>query len=187
MSLSEKISKRTFPTTEVKFCLDAALSAERDQALRDLADARATDSGRLASNVAGAAQKRVAELEKAMQDSIVTVRVVGLPFAEYNKIMRAHPPRKGKPEGLNPETFFPDVVYKSGWLVEDGKDPIKLADTPRSEWDALVAVLTDAEFDDLAKAVNVVNRTLQEVGFLGRGSGKTEDSSGTSESPAPSE
>ena len=41
--------------------------------------------------------------------------------------------------------------------------------------------------DALAVAVNSVNRTLSEVGFLGRNSGSMDDSSETSESPEPSE
>jgi hypothetical protein len=186
MSLADKISKRTFPTKDVVLCLDAALGAERDAALAELAEARSRDSGRLASNTTAPLVQKVNEIEDRLRDSLITIRVVGLPFAEYNKIMRAHPPRKGKQEAYNVETFFPDVVYKSGSLVE-GDEVTKLTDSDRKEWDALVDLLTDKEFDVLVDAVLATNRTLQEVGFLGRGSATTTDSSETSASPETSE
>lgn len=186
MSLADKISKRTFPTKDVVLCLDAALAAERDALVVELAQARKSSEGRLASSPVTALTKKINALEEQMRDSLVTIRVTGMPFAEYNKVMRAHPPRKGKQEAYNVETFFPDIVYKSGALVE-GDQVTKLADSPRSEWDALVDVLTDKEFDVLVESVIATNRTLQEVGFLARGSATTDASSGTSDSPETSE
>lgn len=186
MSLADKISKRTFPTKDVVLCLDAALAAERDALVADLAQARKSGEGRLASSPVEKLTKQINELEERMRDSLVTIRVAGLPFAEYNKIMRAHPPRKGKQEAYNVETFFPDVVYKSGSLVE-GDEVTKLSESPRTEWDALVEVLTDKEFDTLVEGVIATNRTMQEVGFLARGSATTAASSEISESPEPSE
>jgi hypothetical protein len=181
MSLADKISKRTFPTKDIVLCMDSALSAERDAAIVDLAAARKSGEGRLASSPTATLTKRIAELEEQMRDSLVTVRVVGMPFQAYNKIMAAHPPRKGKQEAYNVETFFPDVVYKAGSLVE-GDQVTPLSDTPRGEWDSLVEVLTDKEFDALVEAVIATNRTMQEVGFLARGSATTPDSSETSDS-----
>lgn len=185
MSLSDKIAKRTFPTQDVVLCLDGELSQEREKALQAVADAR--KNNRLAGGGVKAVLDRVADIESRMKDSIVTVRVVGLPFAQYNKIQHAHPPRKGHMEAFNPLTFFTDVVYKSSLLVVPDTDPVPLTATPRKEWDEFVDALTDAEFGQLARAVAEVNNTGREYGFLGRPSEATLDSSATSESPEISE
>jgi hypothetical protein len=188
MSLSEKISKRTFPTRDVTVCLDGQLSQEREKALAAVAEANERKSDRLASDGGlKAALAKVAELEAAMRDSLVTIRVVGVPFALYNKIQHAHPPRKGHPEGFNPLTFFTDAIYESSLLIEADADPVPLTDTPRKDWDAFVDSLTDAEFSQLARAVTDVNNTGREFGFLGRISETIPDSSETSDSPETSE
>lgn len=185
MSLSEKLAKRTFPTKDVQLCLDAALSAERDALMAELSAARKKSDARLSSTSKGLT-KQVAELEDQMRAATITIRITGMPFAEYNKIMRAHPPRSGRQEVFDPETFYPDVAYKAGSLVE-GDQVTKLSESPRAEWDELMGVLTDGEFDALALAVNSVNRTLSGVGFLGRSSEQTDDSDETSGSPETSE
>lgn len=186
MSLSDKLAHRTFPTKDVTLCLDAALSSERDAAMAELVKARQTDSGRLASNTAGRIQKQINEIEARMRDSLVTLRIVGLPFAEYNKCVHANPPRKGKQESFNPTTFFLYVARKSAKYIDENGDP---QDISSEDWEALEASLTDGEHDNLANAVIEVNRTqgLQGVGFLGRASATTRDSSEISEPPAPSE
>jgi hypothetical protein len=174
MSYADKISKRTFPTRDVVLCLDAALSAERDAAIAEVTrlsqvqeKAREAGSSRMRNPELAAAQKKVAELEERMRDSLVTIRVTGVKYAEYNSIQFAHKPRKGHNEAYNPISFFPDLVYKSSYEI-DGETVTKLTDTPRSAWDALVEELTDAEFTELANAVIAVNGIKAGTGFLDR-------------------
>lgn len=179
MSLSDKLQHRTFPTKDVTLCLDAALSAERDAAMAELVKAREDDAKRLAGNAARPIQKRIDDIEERMRDSLVTLRVTGLPFAEYNKCVHANPPRKGKQEAFNPTTFFLYVARKSAKYIDDSG----AHDISPEEWEQIEAGLTDGEHDTLANAVIEVNRTqgLQGVGFLGRASGTTPDSSETSD------
>lgn len=174
MGYADKIGKRTFPTRDVVLCLGAGMSAERELALAEVArltreqdDAREAGSSRMRNPQLAAARKKVANLEDRMRDSMVTIRVTGLPYAEYNSIQFAHKPRKGHNEAYNPISFFPDVVYKSSFEV-DGDEVTKLSDTPRSAWDALVEGMTDAEFTELANAVIAVNGIKAGTGFLER-------------------
>lgn len=185
MTFSEKLAKRTFPTRDVKLCLDAGLVAERDAVMAQIRQTQGPDA-RVRSG-AGVLQKRAAELEEQMRESLITIRVTGLPYALYNKIMRNHPPRKGKAEAFNPESFYSDLVYKSSSLVE-GETLQPLTEVPRAEWDQLIESLTDGEFDILAGAALEVNRERgRQIGFFETDSGTTPTSSETSESPDPSE
>jgi hypothetical protein len=184
MSLSDKLALRTFPTRDVTLCLDADLSSQRDTLMAKIDSARKDSRAR--SGISGL-QRQIAELEASMRASLVVIRVTGLPYAEYNKIMRAHPPKKGQLSNFNPETFYSDLVYKSAALV-DGDQVQPLVDVARSEWDQLVASLTDGEFDMLAGAALEVNRERgRQIGFLGGTSNETPSSSETSESPEASE
>jgi hypothetical protein len=185
MSLSDKLQHRTFPTKDVVLCLDAALSAERDAAMAELVKANDPATRRLAGNGGREVQKRIDAIEDRMRESLVTLRITGLPFAEYNKCVHANPPRKGKQETFNPVTFFLYVARKSATYVE-GDEALPISD---EDWAALEGALTDGEHDNLANAVIEVNRTqgLQGVGFLGRASATTTDSSETSAQPEPSE
>lgn len=185
MSLSEKLSKgRTFPTKDVQLCLDAALVAERDRAMEALADAvkKNTTDGRL-TGVAGKAERaELDEIEERMRASVITLRVTGLPFKEYNDCVRANPPRKGRQETFNTSTFFLYTARRSTRYVNDAGELEPISD---EDWARIEADLTDGEHDLLAGAVIEVNRTqgLSGVGFLGRSLPTTRSSDETSESP----
>ena len=159
---------RTYPTEDVTICLDAALSAERDR----LTGERGPD-----------AAKRIKELEERMRDSLITIRVTGVPYAEYLKIQHTHPARSGRYEPFNKETFYPDFVYKTGYEVEADGSLSKLSENPRKVWDEIASGFTVAELVALMQAVDRVNETRAETGFLSRGSALTEPSSPTFEPP----
>lgn len=160
MSFSEKLGKRTFPTRDVTICLDAALGAERDA---------------LMSVRGPQAKKQLAELEERMRDSLVTIRVTGVPVGLYVKLQGMHPRRDGRAEVFNPETFYPDFVYRTASIVE-GDELEKLSELPRAQWDEFAENLTTAELNALAQAVHDTNTEKVETGFLSRGSATTEPS-----------
>lgn len=162
---------RTYPHVDVTICLDAALAAERE--------------GLLAQRGPVAA-KQLKALEESMRDSLLTVRVMGVPRGEYMKIQRAHPGQTPL-QAFNPDTFFYDVIYKTGFEVEADGTLTRLADWKRSEWDEITDGLTEGEWNDLAQAVHNVNVNRVETGFLSRGSAQTEPSTPTSEQPEPGE
>lgn len=168
MSLKSYREKRTFPSIVVTICLDAALSAEKDQIQRQIFAAGERKPPALV--------KAMRELDDRMLESCLKIRVVGVSFAEFQKIQLAHPGRKGQQEPYNPVTFYPDVVYKTSLLVEgDVESP--LSDQARSDWDAIVADLTTAEMSALVDAVDEVNGRRVNPDFLLPGSTATPDSS----------
>lgn len=178
MSLSSYRAKRTFPSRTVTICLDAALSAEKDRLMRQRFAA--------GDKIPPALAKAFKDLDARMADSLLTIKVVGVPFAEYHKIQMAHPARKNVNEMYNPLTFYPEAVYKTGFLVE-GDEETPLRDSPRREWDELVSALTSAEMIALTEAVDDVNGNRVNPDFMRAGSAPIPSSFETSGSPATSE
>lgn len=173
--MSKKNRTRTYPYKDVTICLDAALVSERDALMVKVG------KGRKSPEVA----KQIHDLEARMRESLLTVRVTGVPRAEYSKIQRAHP-GKTATQAFNPDTFFTDFVYKTGFEV-DGDEVTRLSEWDRSEWDEIADGLTDVEFTELATAVHETNVQRVETGFLSRGSGQTEPSSQNSGQLEPGE
>ena len=163
---------RTYPHRDVTICLDAMLGMERDALL-------------VKKRLSPSEVKQLKDLETRMQDSLLTVRVVGVPRAEYAKIQRAHPGVTPL-QAFNPDTFFYDFIYKTGSEV-DGDEVSPLSEWKRSEWDEITEGLTEGEWNDLAQAVHDVNVKRVETGFLSRGSAATEPSSQNSEPQEPGE
>lgn len=185
-SLTDRLNNRKFPTKDITLCLDGELSQQRDSALAEFAQAKQRASERLTGGGTAEIQKRIDAIEDQMRDSLVTIRITGLPFAEYNKCIQACPPRRGKQEMFNASTFFLHTARRSSQYLDGDGTPQPITS---EEWDQIEAALTDGEHDQIASAVIDVNRTqgLTGVGFLGRASATTPDSSETSASPEPTE
>lgn len=162
---------RTYLHRDVTICLDAGLSLERDELL-----------GKRGPQ----AKKQLLELEERMRDSLLTIRVVGVPRPEYVAIQRAHPPKSAL-EAFNPDTFFTDFVYKTASEVEADGSLSKLSEWPRRDWDEIADGLTQGEFYALAKAIEETNVGRVDTRPLLRGSVSTEPSSPNSEQPASGE
>ena len=164
--MSKKNRKRTYGFRDVTLCTDAALGAERDALI--------------AKNRRSPVEaKRLADLEKEMRESLITIRVSGVPRMDYSKLQRPFISANGE---LDFDRFFTDFIFKTGFEVEADGTVTKLSDGwSRSEWDEFSEGLTDAEYSDLANAVAAMNKTRMETGFLSRGSTATEPSSPTSE------
>jgi hypothetical protein len=169
--MSKKNRTRTYPHKDVTICLDGAAAAERDALMVKVG------KGRRSPEVA----KQIRDLEDRLRESLLTIRVTGVPRAEYDKIQRAHP-GKTAVQAFNPDTFFTDFVYKTGFEV-DGDEITRLSEWDRHEWDEIADGLTDAEFTAVATAVHEMNVQRVETGFLSRGSVQTEPSSQNSEQP----
>ena len=172
--MSKKNRTRTYPHQDVTICLDAGLAAERDALLQKV-------KGRKSP----ADVKAVKDLEDRMRDSLLTIRVVGVPRVEYAKVQRAHP-GKTPLQAFDPDTFFMDFIYKTGFEV-DGDEVSKLSEWNRSEWDEITEGLTDGEWSDLCQAVHDTNVERVSTGFLSVSSGQTEPSTPNSGQPDPGE
>lgn len=99
---------------------------------------------------------------KALKPEIVkasiTLRFVALPFLKWNELVIANPPREGDPNdrmwGYNTLTFYPAAMRLTGHAL-DGEEVSTITD---KQWESLEEVLTDRMMDDVAGAINLLNR-----------------------------
>lgn len=104
--------------------------------------------------------ERLAELINEMRKYTYPYRLRALPSQEWNALCAKYPPRPGvkadEVSAINPQTFFPALVRAS--VV----DPVLSAE----DWQKVVAVLTDAQFDRLGAAAWQLNRRDEDVPFV---------------------
>lgn len=156
MSLKSKLKSAKPDFEEFSICLDRPLVREYEAAL-----AAATENARdrLAANPAK--DPTVKELAKQVGDATVRFRVYALPWDRYNEIVAEHPARDGVDEQFNSMTFFP-AVAKAGIKEVTDKSEIPVHD---EDFDELVSLMSDGEFDRLAGAVVLANRSNRSVGI----------------------
>jgi len=186
--VSQKLKSAKFPFKDVSISLDRALGAERDELLQArpplaaraaaVVEEKAPDARLGGPSVAKELQKldkKIADVETAMRDSAITLRITGVSFGTYNEYIAANPPREGKQEQFNSSTFYIYVARRTAQSLEDDGTLEPVTDT---EWDDIEANLTDGEHDRIAMAVVAVNRTegLRGVDFLSNISGATPSS-----------
>jgi len=153
MSLKTQLKKRTPEHMDVSFCMDRPLAKQLSDALSEDLSKGGTWSG-------GKSQK-VKELEKQVRDASVTIRVSSLSWSEYNELMNQHPPRDGKTEEFNSETFYAAAAKMTAVEVT-AKSTMPI---PDEDWDDFIDGLTDGEYERLASAVMQVNRNFATVGL----------------------
>jgi len=154
MSLKTQLKKRKPEHLDVTFCMDRPL-------VKLLDAARAEDLSRDGSAYLGGKSQKVKELEKQVRDASVTIRISSLSWSEYNELMNQHPPRDGKSEEFNSETFFSAAAQATAVEVT-AKSTVPI---PEEDWDEFVGGLTDGEYERLANAVMQVNRNFATVGI----------------------
>lgn len=195
--LLNRLEARTMPSQDVVICLDLDLLSKRDEAMKAVASAQAAarvaaraEDERLVSaqlkesDAVVAAKARVAELEAAIRDASITLRIKGVDRLTYNAWLLACPPRKGKDVGpFDASKFFMHAAKHSAVYVDanGGEHPIS-----DEEWAVIDKQLTDGEHDRIAQAVIHVNREAGRVDVTPfvSGSATTTDSFGISASPA---
>jgi hypothetical protein len=153
------------PERTVQLCLRGDLVAEFEALDRELAEAEKTVSNSLAGNGTGDLLDRMDALQAQMRESTATVRLRAMPKPAFRALVQSHPPRRD-PEtnemvdadkflGVNGETFF-DALIRACWV-----DPV-LDD---ADWQQLVAVLSDRQYDELSDAAWSVNRSEVDIPF----------------------
>lgn len=171
--MSSVIVKR--PEKGVEFCTDLGLQAEWESASADLAravkesgaDARETGEPKRVRDL----KKRVRDLETAMLDSVVVFTLRALPRKRWAELEAAHPPREGheddKQYGVNVGTFIDAVMVEPGALVSVTSkvtgDPIDF--TAASDWGPLADEMSNAQWEQFAVPVLLVNRGTVTPGF----------------------
>jgi hypothetical protein len=199
-AFGDKLAKKKPATTDVELCLDGELSARRDAAVAEVVQtARSLEQARKNSPTDGrsvgsptrdaekaydAAAAALADVEAAMREASITLRLRAVPFADYNLYQARNKPRPGKQEAYNPITFFLYVARRSGVYVDEEGAEHRIEE---HEWDKFEEDLSDGEHEKLATAIVTVNRQigLQSTAFLSHSSATTPSSSETSAPPAP--
>ena len=171
----------TRPEKIVALCLRGDLRAEWDRLRAQLDTAPADDEP--STMAARASKRRIAEqlaaIEDEMRAATVEFRLRALPRKRlpgmrpgqvvWHELVERHPPRTGadgKPDrrdtviGVNTDSFFDELVRVS--IVEPELD--------ERRWQALLERLTDAQWDELARAAWSLNRSGVDVPFSGAAS-----------------
>lgn len=152
MSMKSKLKARKPEQMDLVFCLDRPL-------LKDLEAARTEHAREAEGRVSAPKSKRVKDLEAAVQDASVTIRITSVPWEEYNELMLEHPPRDGHDEQFNSSTFY-EAAAKATAVEVTPKSTVPI---PEEDWDEFVSGLTDGEYDRLAGAIVAVNRNTATV------------------------
>lgn len=156
MSLKTKLKQAKADYEDFTICLDRPLAREYEKA-REVAGKNTAD--RMAANPDK--DPEVVRLSKLVKDASVTLRIYALPWGEYNDLVIRHPARDGRDEQFNAVTFFPEAA-KAGAVELTDKSEIPVHE---DDFDELVAGMSDGEFDRLAGAVVIANRSNRSVGI----------------------
>lgn len=96
--------------------------------------------------------REIKALEAEISENTLTVRLRGLKHEPWAKLMAEHPPRLDKPgdqqSGMNIDTFIPALVRAE--IVEP--------ELSEAQFDKLIDVITQAQWDDLANAAYSLGR-----------------------------
>lgn len=171
-TLEEILAGAKLPETSVRLCLNGELTAELEQAERELAAA----SRVIPTSLSGAtgvqdATARVEAARAAVQEQSVTFRLRGITSRRWSDLVAENPPRDGnagdRALGYNSDTLFENLV--SACLV----DP--QVSSPQ-ELEALIDALSAGQWDVLVEAAIAVSRRKVDVPFSPPASPPTEAS-----------
>lgn len=163
------------PEKIVEFCTDLALQAVWEAAgeelatvkKREQADARMTGESKAVRDL----KKRIQELENQMLDSIVVFTLRALPRKRWVELEAEHPPREDNDEdkryGVNVGTFIDAVMVEPGTVAKVAyKGSGERVDfDPASEWQSLADEMSNAQWEQFAIPLLLVNRGTVTPGF----------------------
>lgn len=187
--LRKSLDKASFRFEDVDVCLDGEAGVERDRLYRELGEAADVPRATMGPSPAVAVQERIDALEDSMREDLVTLRFRALSFDRWNGIIALRPPREGVAidarKGYDIVGVTKAAAEVSGWVVDGDKTESIASD----EWADLWEKLSGGDFDRIWGAITRLNETDGWAGveFLKKGSTKTPDSTGMSDSPATSE
>jgi hypothetical protein len=186
--LRRSLDKASFRFEDVDVCLDGEAGVERDRLYREFGDAANAPRETMAPAPTVEIQARIDALEDSMREDLVTLRFRALSFDRWNAIIALRPPREGVAvdgrKGYDTVGVTKAAAEAGGWVVNgDSTESI-----PADEWADLWEKLSGGDFDRIWGAITRLNETdgWAGVSFLKKGSTKTPDSTGTSDSPATS-
>lgn len=182
-NLSNRLEAWKAPQKDVPICLDPELLEAREELLSTAPRRDDVQDDRMVTPVvAGVDQQSLAELDQAIKDASITLRIRGVDRVTYNQWLLACPPRKGVDAvGFNPTTFYMLAAKNSAVYVDETGTEHEIS---ADEWTTIDKRLSDGEHDRIARAVTYVNRAvgLVDVSSFAHASETTRDSFGISAS-----
>lgn len=162
--IKDRIRAARLPEKTVPVCLRGDLVAEFEDLERKLDEALRTPATSLEGDGSAKLAERMEELRRQMLEETTSFRLRAMPKPRWRAFCADHPPRqdeagevdeRDRAIGVNVETFYDALIRES--VVDpvlDGED-----------WSALLAVLTDRQFQDLTEAAWALNRREIDVPF----------------------
>jgi hypothetical protein len=190
LNLDAILDAASLPERGVKLCLNGKLRRKYETVRDAIAEREAeADAGELSDQLKAAdapadtrlgtkapekpaavpaddpARVELAALLEQMKEHTVEFVVQGIPSQEWGELLEKHPPRKladtgrldprDASDGVNTSTFYPELVKRA--LTEP-----EMTD---AQYEKVMGVLTDAQFNRLAKAAGEVNVQDEDVPF----------------------
>lgn len=185
MGWKDKLKNASLPEASVRLVMAGDLMAEHEKITAELGALEGKPAGSLAGSPRKPLETKLAALESAMRDSIITVRMRALPRSRkpgddrptFRDLAEKHPPRVDTDGVMDPRDrlngginsmTFPEVLVRACLADIDGDDVI--AD---EDWDEVVAAISEGQFQELLRACWDINRNTVNVPFLLAGSRQT--------------
>lgn len=149
------LAQARMPERTVELCLRGDLQAQFEDLERALAKAQQSPGDKLTDTGPRAIAQQIEDLRAEMSEATLVVTMRAMPRRQWAELVAAHPAPKGSDLAFNADSLAPALVRMS--IV----DPV-LSD---EQWEQLDAVLTDAQFDELALTANALNRRPVDVPF----------------------
>jgi len=147
MDLHDLIANASPPARTVELCLRGDLVAKLEQVTRDLALATANKDAAAVESLT----KTAAEVRREMAQAVIVVRFEAIPRREWLALLAEHPPRDDDATdqrvGFNAATLYEAIVRRS-WVAPE---------LAPADLDALLEVVNDGQFNELADAAFSVN------------------------------
>ncbi len=169
----DKLKAAKLPEKMVPIVMRGDLAAEHERLTAELEKARTAKANSIAGTGTGELEEQLHRVEEQMRDSVVEFRLRALPRTKrpgdprpsWTELKAQHPPREKDGEmliddrlagGVNAEAVAEPLARIS--IVE----PDDITD---ADWAALMASLTDRQFDDLVKAAWDLNQGRIDIPF----------------------
>lgn len=156
-TFKEKLQAARLPERSVPICLRGDLVADFEAAERDLKVAQQEAADAKEGGGVGPVLERIDALRAEMLEHTEEFRIRAMPSPDFHAFKAAHPPRRDDDGslnvsdaqlGFNVDTFFDALLRVS----------IVTPELDEGDWTALLAVLTDRQYNSLTDAAWFVNR-----------------------------
>lgn len=163
-TFKDKLKAARLPERSVSICLRGDLTADFEAAERELKAAQEATADSKEAGGVGPIIERIDALRAEMIEHTEEFRIRAMPGPDFHAFKAAHPPRTDDEGNLNAadaqlgfniDTFFDGLLKAS--VISPELD--------EGDWTALLAVLTDRQYNSLTDAAWFVNRNEVKTPF----------------------